>query len=576
MSTLGRQYSKLKKVSSNVFKPDSLRGELHDSWFVNKKQLNIDRNPFIEMNTSTDDPMLLMRQSRLFNVREEAYKASRERQIEMLDDLENNNTVEKIPSKWEHYVDDIRKATARKAELEYNQLSRWKVRTEELRPDREVYPYDYLWLMYAVKCKMTALELHTLHYFPMQAVIKGIKNTALHLLNIKDPPPDEWFESLCPWFQYHESIDGYPKCLTPTQAFTLFRHAGYNLALRIKEEDPNEILGSALMYGYLFEKLAADPRHIMLYTNHWSRSQLLTNAPRHPISSKNAELISRTHNAFPAFKAQQAWWYSQPDRLREENIDEGIYFHQVPSVRHTLMAGVPTLRNYIANAAADMLWYYLNENIDVHNPKSFSELSDAVTEAEQSQEAVQTVMSELKAPKSVILQSEDLTIAAPSHPNEYYDETYRPILRYEIERAAAEGLHLPSWYSRRQRELAEGPFAALVPDLKSGSQTDFTFEDDFEVEVEGKTADQNSEQAAAEEEETVNEEGQEIEYRDGLEDASIPLVERLRISQLETAVRAKDETKFQELMSDEAVDTQLGRREVCNLILLLSTAPEFF
>eukprot|EP00659_Diplonema_papillatum_P008833 gene8833-13689_t len=357
MSSLARQYAGLKKVKSKVFKPSRLEGELPAEWLRSKARVTIDGNNFVETNLNSDDTLLLMRHSRLFHVREEAMKEAREQQLNLLQALEKEDKIQKVPQKWETYINDLKRGSQAKAELEYNQLARWKLRTEELRPDRDVFPYDYLWLMYALRCKMCAIESFTRQYFPVAAVVQGIRKLAEKLLQVKDTPADEdYYLNLCPWITTNERVVGYPRCVTPAQAWQIFRAAGHDLSLKAKERKDDLLLSAPFMYGFLFERFASHPAFVAEYSNHWSRVELTPAAPRAPLPGQYLKQVSRSYRSFPAFRAQQAWWYSQPDRLREESLEEGVYFYPVPSVRHTLQAGLPTLRKSMSELAVTMLW----------------------------------------------------------------------------------------------------------------------------------------------------------------------------------------------------------------------------
>eukprot|EP01059_Diplonema_ambulator_P036479 TRINITY_DN9095_c0_g1_i1.p1 TRINITY_DN9095_c0_g1~~TRINITY_DN9095_c0_g1_i1.p1 ORF type:complete len:255 (+),score=72.04 TRINITY_DN9095_c0_g1_i1:96-767(+) len=203
MSALARRYSGLKYAKYNLFDPKRFDGELPSSWLSSKKPVNVDGNSFVEINTNSDDTLLLLRQSRLFNVREEALKEAKAAQVKLLDQMDKDNQIQKIPQKWETYLNDLKRGSQQQAEAEYQRMSRWKVRTEERKPHRDVMPYDYLWVSYAMRSKICILEQHAKQYFPLPSVIQGIKVLADKLLGIKEPPADEeWYVDLCPWITY--------------------------------------------------------------------------------------------------------------------------------------------------------------------------------------------------------------------------------------------------------------------------------------------------------------------------------------------------------------------------------------
>eukprot|EP01063_Lacrimia_lanifica_P037643 TRINITY_DN7797_c0_g3_i1.p1 TRINITY_DN7797_c0_g3~~TRINITY_DN7797_c0_g3_i1.p1 ORF type:complete len:626 (+),score=294.93 TRINITY_DN7797_c0_g3_i1:61-1878(+) len=546
MSALARRVSGLKAAKSKVFRPAGLDGDVPEGWLRAKKPVAVDGNQFLEIDTHSDDPLVLLRYSRLYYVREEQIKEAREAQLAMLDKMEKEEQIKRVPEKWQKYVDDLRKGSSKKAEAEYNRMSRWKVRTDELKPERDVFVRDYLWLSHAMRQKTCVLEQYARDYFPLPCVIAGIRKLATQLLNISDPPTDpDWYLSLCPWFHPSQVVKGYPHCLSPSQAWQLFRAAGYQLALGQKEEHPNALLTAARLWGRIFEMFAADPTYMETYTNHWSRVELLPNAARHTLSKKHLALLARGHRNFPAFRAQQAWWYAQPDRLRTDALEDGIYFYQVPSIRHTLQAGVPALQNAVAECAAAMLWqHFVDDGLDLKTNEVFENFAMAVSEVEGSTEAIDKVMQEFRGVDTPLLASADLTKTAPTFPNRFYNETYRPIMRYEVDHAAAEGLDLPAWYLRRRKEIAQGPHSKLVPDLRTtvaGEELDFS--EDFDPEAEEEAAEAAAEaereakRAKAEEEgeDAADVDDENVEYREAFEDESIPAPERLRLAQLRRA-----------------------------------------
>eukprot|EP01064_Diplonema_japonicum_P013165 TRINITY_DN20597_c0_g1_i1.p1 TRINITY_DN20597_c0_g1~~TRINITY_DN20597_c0_g1_i1.p1 ORF type:complete len:591 (+),score=173.39 TRINITY_DN20597_c0_g1_i1:92-1774(+) len=554
MSTISRRYSALKYAKYNLYDPKRFDNELPQHWLLSKPPVNVDGNKFVEINLNSDDTLLLLRQSRLFNVRQEALQEAKAMQLKLLEDMEKNDEIQKVPQKWEGYLNDLKRGSQSQAEKEYLQLSRWKVRTEERKPERDVLPYDYLWVAHAMKSKVCTIESHAKQYFPLHSVIQGIKILADKLLGIKEPPKDEdWYVSLCPWFTYEEVVKGYPRTLTPVQAWQMFRHAGHKLALTLKEENPNSLITSADLYGQLFERFASNPTFMGTYTNHWSRVELLPSASQQPLPPKYASLLAKSYRNMPAFRVQQAWWYAQPDKLKDEVLEEGIYFYPVPSVRHTLKCGVPALKGIMAELAASMLWHHLADDGDIDiNDELFEQLSMAVEEVEESEDAMEKIMMELRGAESPLLAAPDLTRMSPVFPNQFYDETYRPIMRYEIDHAASEGLELPPWYTRRRRELAMGPNAAAVPDLGVSATGElFDFDEELAAEEELRSAEERKaaeEQArlAAEAEAAAN-----VEL-DAMENPDLTLGERLRMAQLENAITTKNDKAMQNVLLDQA------------------------
>eukprot|EP01061_Rhynchopus_euleeides_P015744 TRINITY_DN26784_c0_g1_i1.p1 TRINITY_DN26784_c0_g1~~TRINITY_DN26784_c0_g1_i1.p1 ORF type:complete len:600 (+),score=245.96 TRINITY_DN26784_c0_g1_i1:130-1929(+) len=553
-SSLAKRYAALPPRRYRIFKPHRLQGELPDEWIRSKPGVNVDGNEFMEANGNSDDTTLLMRQSRLFHVRENAYNEAREAQLSLLDKLEKEKAIEAVPDKWKQAIDVLKRGSKQKAESEYNQLSRWKVRTEELKPDRDVFAYDYIWVMHALRAKTCLPEGYTQHFFPLPFVISGIKRLAQKLLLISNPPEEEeWYRNLCPWISITDhQVEGYPPCLTPSQVFQMFRHAGHQLALGVKADNPEVLLSSASIYGYIFERFAASPQYLAQYADHWSRHQLSSGGGRYFLNPKEVSLLVRSYRSFPAFKMQQAWWYSQPHRLRDETLEEGIYFYPVPSVRHTLQAGLPTLRDASSELAAGLLWGHFaeEEGLDITTDDVYSEFRTAVSEVddeESNREAWERVSEELFGEESPLVRTADLTKMPPTFPNELYNETYRPILRYEIDHAQSNGVEVPDWYTRRRREIATGPHASLVPDLTatvSGETLDFSDFEDAEPEPEPE-----AEAKKAEEDEDDESLDGAKEVRDAFEDESLPLVERMRMARLQSAIKLSDEKKMKETMS---------------------------
>ena len=358
-SALAKRYAALPARKYRVFQPKKLAGDMPEGWLAAKPQVNIDSNMFAEVNANSDDLLLLMRQSSLFHVREGAHAEAREAQLSLLDELEKKKEIVAVPEKWASVIATLKRGSKQKAETEYTQLSKWKVRTEERKPDADVFAHDYLWVMHALKAKTLLPEAYTQHYFPLPFVVSGIKKLAQKLLHITPPEEQEWYRNLCPWIFVGESIPGYPPCLTAAQTFQLFRHAGTQLAAGVFKDNPDLLLSGPQLCGFVFEKFAASPQFMSQYANHWSRVELSPSAPREFLTPKQSELLAQSYRAFPAFRLQQAWWYSQPHRLREETLEEGIYFYPVPSARHTLQAGLPALRGAASELAAQLLWGHL-------------------------------------------------------------------------------------------------------------------------------------------------------------------------------------------------------------------------
>eukprot|EP00755_Sulcionema_specki_P030177 Sspe_Gene.93784::Locus_66298_Transcript_1_1_Confidence_1.000_Length_763::g.93784::m.93784 len=233
-STLARSFTQLPNEAYKLFKPSRFRGDLPEAWCNTKREVSVDGNPFYEINLNSDDPVLILRNSHIFHVRDTVYREARQAQKKLLQSLQKKEAIKPLPKSWVDYADVLRKGSQAQAEREYHILSRWKLRCDELRPEKEVYPHDYLFLSFAIRSKMGLVESVAAQYFPLPFVIKGIRELAQLLLGLKDPPKDpDWYLKLCPWLIPTQPTNGYPICLTPSQTFQLFRHAGSELARKV-------------------------------------------------------------------------------------------------------------------------------------------------------------------------------------------------------------------------------------------------------------------------------------------------------------------------------------------------------
>ena len=198
------------------------------------------------------------------------------------------------------------------------------------------------------------------------------------------------------------------------------------------------------------------------------------------------------------------------------------------------------------------------------NDDLYKEFAGAIAEINDeasNREAWERVTEEMFGEDSPLVKTPDLTRMAPAAPNTFYDETYRPILRYEIDHATSEGIELPDWYTRRRRELARGPHASLVPDLAvnaAGETLDFS-------------GDIEDDEGAAEEEEplagTVKKGAAELEEepaevtKDAWEDESLPVHERLRLARLQMGIQLKREDIVQSVMQGRDASSHYDRRD---------------
>ena len=191
-------------------------------------------------------------------------------------------------------------------------------------------------------------------------------------------------------------------------------------------------------------------------------------------------------------------------------------------------------------------------------------------------EAWERCTEELFGSDSPLMKTKDLTRQAPTFPNEFYDETYRPILRYEIDHAASKAIEMPEWYLRRRRELATGPFSHLVPDLSEtvrGETLDFTADFDDEEEPIPEEA-QETKKPQNEDDDDESLEGVE-NVKDAAEDTSLPLVERMRLQRLQTAIASKQDHMIKDVLQARDYATHhenLDHQYVC-LVFLNQVVP---
>eukprot|EP01065_Artemidia_motanka_P037937 TRINITY_DN46823_c0_g1_i1.p1 TRINITY_DN46823_c0_g1~~TRINITY_DN46823_c0_g1_i1.p1 ORF type:complete len:603 (+),score=153.75 TRINITY_DN46823_c0_g1_i1:99-1811(+) len=541
-SRVARALAALKPATERVFKPSRLSGDCPEAWLNSRNTVNQEGNEFIEINLHSTDAVTILTHARQFYLRAEVYGQANDVAQKLASDLVEKEEIASVPQEWQFVLKDFRSHSRRKAEWEYSHLAHWKVRFDEMQPDPLVKPEDYLWLQHAIRMKFGVPDSIAAQYFPLPAVIDGIRQLAAALLKVKDAPTDElWYKQLCPWQRYNETVACYPECLTPPQVWEMFRCAGFELASQSTPESVQKdtLVSAPHVFASLFERFAQDPVFTAQYSNHWSRIELDPGKPRSPLPPHYANLVDRTARLFPAFRLQQYWWYSNPEFLKDQfsTLDggneqaHGIGFYGVPDPRRTVDAGLPSLLAGVGSLVADSMW----ARVDGQDFKEgTSSMYDATIDASKHGEDVFTkyICPEIQ---TELLNFQDFSEVEPPYPNEFYNETYRPILATELAHAERTGLHLPQWYTRRRKELISRPdLAEYVKDLQPQDHAAYL---DLDLSKEDETKEQEAE------------EGEEEEI-DAIDNEHLPLSERVRAGRLQMAIDRQDESGIQAVLRD--------------------------
>eukprot|EP01062_Namystynia_karyoxenos_P063281 TRINITY_DN56091_c0_g1_i1.p1 TRINITY_DN56091_c0_g1~~TRINITY_DN56091_c0_g1_i1.p1 ORF type:complete len:619 (+),score=203.71 TRINITY_DN56091_c0_g1_i1:84-1859(+) len=548
-----------------LYQPAQLRGDCPEPWLAGRKRVMVEGNEFAELDLgASDDPVVVLAHSHLFHVRQSVYHEAATVQRATAERLLKEEALSPLRAEWQSQLKVMRGKAQRHAEIEYNRMSRYKLRCEELQPGKDVFPHDYLWLQHALRCKYGILDAVAAQYFPLEEVVRGVRLLAEQLLHIRDAPGDpDWYARLCPWQKYNATVRGYPRCLTPPQAWEIFRAAGFELSAGLLpegERNPAAAADSAahvpLVYARLFERIAQNADFTARYTNHWSRAELLPSAARQPLPMQYAKLLARTANLFPAYELEQGWWYSRVDLLAADPADQGLQFYCVPDPRRLVRGGVYSYRELCSSLIADLLYKAMvtaqrtDEGPDAAVFGRMHTAVEALGPSAESDTALERAIEQLPD----LLETEDVTEHEPPFPNVWYNETYRPILASEIQHADRNHLQLPQWYKRRRDEL--------VAQFKKECQDLAPHVDDMKTDLDFDTPkEEEKTKAGAAAEAAETEEQDEDGEADAVDNVNLPIAERLRQGRLEAAMRVGDDNLTRNILKDSAVAGEFENAE---------------